>query len=112
MITWLEEMVNAGGAERKSFEAGLGRLGFVCGAVVFDRPFLAPLHTWAATRGGAAIASSRSSCGSSSHSWPGASGRGARSIAREEDREEGRLLNGSEAMPRRKGTASLSGAGR
>ena len=52
VITWLEAMVSAGGTDRKTFEAGLGRLGFVCGAVVFDRPFLAPLHTWAATKGG------------------------------------------------------------
>ena len=52
VISWLEALVQAGGADRKLFEAGLGRLGFVCGAVVFDRPFLAPLHTWAALKGG------------------------------------------------------------
>ena len=31
------------------FDSGLGRLSFVCGAVLFDRPFLAPLYSWAAT---------------------------------------------------------------
>ena len=30
------------------FDSGLGRLSFVCGAILYDRPFLAPLYSWAA----------------------------------------------------------------
>ena len=30
------------------FDSGLDRLSFVCGAIVYDRPFLAPLYAFAA----------------------------------------------------------------
>jgi hypothetical protein len=53
VVRWLGQLLEKGGVLIGEFESGLGRLAFVCGAIVFDRPFLAPLYSWksAARRG-------------------------------------------------------------
>lgn len=43
VLDWLGAVLKAGRVDRHKFKCGLGRLSFVCGALVFDRPFLAPL---------------------------------------------------------------------
>lgn len=44
---WIEAVVQ-GKPTEADFDSGLGRLSFVCGAIIYDRPFLAPLYAWAA----------------------------------------------------------------
>ena len=48
VLEWLDQVL-----EEKEpsvdFDSGLGRLSFVCGATVYDKPFLAPLFSLAAT---------------------------------------------------------------
>ena len=48
VIEWIRR-VCAGEDVETDFDSGLGRLSFVCGAILFDRPFLAPLYSWSAT---------------------------------------------------------------
>ena len=47
MTSWIDKVL-AGTEVETDFDSGLGRLSFVCGAVVYDRPFLAPLYAFAA----------------------------------------------------------------
>ena len=46
-IEWIRK-VCAGEKVESDFDSGLGRLSFVCGAILFDRPSLALLYSWAA----------------------------------------------------------------
>ena len=43
-------MVLAGETVMSDFDSGLGRLSFVCGATVYDKPFLAPLFSLPASK--------------------------------------------------------------
>jgi hypothetical protein len=45
--TWLKERVREGRAQLGELLQGLGRIGFITGAVEFLRPFLGPLYAWA-----------------------------------------------------------------
>ena len=45
-VKWLQEVIEARGMSVSDFRSGLGRLGFVCGAIIYDKPFLGPLYTW------------------------------------------------------------------
>ncbi len=45
---WLERCARDGACCMEEFASALGRLTFVAGALEYDRPFLAPLHTFAA----------------------------------------------------------------
>ena len=47
VIRWLKEIVE-GKATETDFDTGLGRLCFVTGAIIYDRPFLAPFFSLAA----------------------------------------------------------------
>ena len=47
VIEWLTKIL-AGEDVESDFDSGLGRLSFVCGATVYDKPFLAPLFSLAA----------------------------------------------------------------
>ena len=46
-VQWLTEILE-GKPTEADFDSGLGRLSFVCGAVAYDRPYLAPLYSHAA----------------------------------------------------------------
>ncbi len=46
--SWLERCARDGACCMEEFASALGRLTFVAGALEYDRPFLAPLHTFAA----------------------------------------------------------------
>ena len=48
MRNWVLDLVTRGNATSKNFEQGLGRLGFASLALVWERPFLGPLHSWSA----------------------------------------------------------------
>ena len=48
---WCERLAQAGSFRMSDFREGLGRLGFVVGALSFDAPFLAPLYAHVATCG-------------------------------------------------------------
>ena len=45
-IDWMRKILTLQGVSVAEFRAGLGRLGFVCSAIVYDKPFLGPLYTW------------------------------------------------------------------
>ncbi len=47
-VEWLRRLLRDGSARMSDFRAGLGRLSFACGALEYERPFLAPLHAFAA----------------------------------------------------------------
>ena len=47
VVKWIDDVLNGEPVEA-DFDSGLGRLSFVCGAIVYDRPFLAPLYSFAA----------------------------------------------------------------
>jgi hypothetical protein len=47
VLDWITTVLQ-GGKPIADFDSALGRLSFVCGAIVFDRPFLAPLFSLAA----------------------------------------------------------------
>ena len=50
-ITWMNGWIEAvldGQVPAADFDSGLGRLSFICGALAYDRPFLAPLYSLAA----------------------------------------------------------------
>ena len=50
-ITWMNGWIDAvldGQVPEADFDSGLGRLSFICGALAYDRPFLAPLYSLAA----------------------------------------------------------------
>ena len=47
VVRWLKEIVE-GKATETDFDSGLGRLCFVTGAIIYDRPFLAPFFSLAA----------------------------------------------------------------
>ena len=47
MIGWIEAVLD-GKVPLADFDSGLGRLSFICGALAYDRPFLAPLYSLAA----------------------------------------------------------------
>ena len=47
IIEWIGRILN-GDVVEADYDSGLGRLSFVCGAIVYDRPFLAPLYAFAA----------------------------------------------------------------
>jgi len=44
---WLGSVLEAGVVNVREFTAGLGRAAYACGALEYDRPFLAPLYTFA-----------------------------------------------------------------
>eukprot|EP00435_Cladocopium_sp_Y103_P066703 s951_g29.t1 len=48
MRNWVLEMATKGSCTSKTFEQGLGRLGFAALALVWERPFLGPLYSWSA----------------------------------------------------------------
>ncbi len=45
---WCNKLARAGFTRLSEFREGLGRLGFVVGALAFDAPFLSPLYSYAA----------------------------------------------------------------
>ncbi len=45
---WCQRHAETGGARMSEFREGLGRLGFVVGALAYDAPFLSPLYSYAA----------------------------------------------------------------
>ena len=45
-VEWMKGIIQKDGIAVHEFRAGLGRLGFVCGAISYDKPFLGPLYTW------------------------------------------------------------------
>ena len=47
MLRWIEEILE-GRVPEADFDSGLGRLSFICSALAYDRPFLAPLYSLAA----------------------------------------------------------------
>ncbi len=47
-VTWCLRVVRDGQCRIDDFRAALGRLGFIAGALEFERPFLAPLYTFLA----------------------------------------------------------------
>ena len=50
MVDWISQVLK-GESTISDFDSGLGRLSFVCGALVYDKPFVAPLYKLsAATR--------------------------------------------------------------
>ena len=51
-IRWMKGIVDKEGVSVEEFRSGLGRLSFVCGAIIFDKPFLGPLYTWVAASSG------------------------------------------------------------
>ena len=48
MIAWLKKIL-LGEPPIVDFDSGVGRLSFVCGALVYDKPFLAPLFSLSAS---------------------------------------------------------------
>ncbi len=46
-VSWLRRLQRDGVAQMGDFRAGLGRLAFACGALEYERPFLAPLYSFA-----------------------------------------------------------------
>ncbi len=46
-VSWLRRLQRDGVARMGDFRAGLGRLAFACGALEYERPFLAPLYSFA-----------------------------------------------------------------
>eukprot|EP00435_Cladocopium_sp_Y103_P010035 s3632_g2.t1 len=48
MRDWVHGLATKGSVTAKEFEQGLGRLGFSALALVWERPFLGPLYSWAA----------------------------------------------------------------
>jgi hypothetical protein len=47
MIQWLLKLVDAGRVHFREFLSGLGRLNFAATALLYEKPFLGPLYTWA-----------------------------------------------------------------
>lgn len=47
IIKWIEDALT-GVVVEADFDSGLRRQSFVCGAIIYDRPFLAPLYAYAA----------------------------------------------------------------
>ena len=47
MLGWIDAVLDDK-VPTADFDSGLGRLNFVCGALAYDRPFLAPLYSLAA----------------------------------------------------------------
>jgi hypothetical protein len=47
VVAWIERVLKLEAVEA-DYDSGLGRLSFVCGAIIFDRPFLAPLYAYGA----------------------------------------------------------------
>ena len=45
-VNWIQGILSMEGISVAEFRGGLGRLGFVCGALIYDRPFLGPFYTW------------------------------------------------------------------
>eukprot|EP00435_Cladocopium_sp_Y103_P058340 s2357_g20.t1 len=45
---WVMDLATRGTTTSKSFEQGLGRLGFAAMALTWERPFLGPLYSWCA----------------------------------------------------------------
>ena len=44
MVKWVNEVLDDKTPEA-DFDRGLGRLSFICSALAYDRPFLAPLYS-------------------------------------------------------------------
>ena len=44
---WYTRLLRDGAVQMQEFQEGLGRAAFVCGALDYDRPFLAPLYSFA-----------------------------------------------------------------
>ena len=44
-MSWIDRVIKMETVEA-DYDSGLGRLSFVCGAIIFDRPFLAPRYTY------------------------------------------------------------------
>lgn len=52
LADWTKAVADSGVVASRTFQQGLGRLGFAATALYWQRPFLGPLYTWAAaTRG-------------------------------------------------------------
>ena len=56
MAKWCREVADSGVADIEVFTAGLGRLTFAVAVLDYERPFLAPLHAFAAVWRGVSVA--------------------------------------------------------
>ena len=55
LVEWAEKLIEQGHVLGREFKAGVGRLGFLAGALPGARPFLAPLYAVSARVGGSAF---------------------------------------------------------
>jgi hypothetical protein len=49
LISWMMQVINSETVETPNFAGGLGRLNFAATALFYEKPWLGPLYSWAAT---------------------------------------------------------------